>query len=482
MPKIKNIEFVNHPIFRTTKFDFCCEDGTPANTVTLAGENGSGKTRLLEELYHGTKCTYRIEAPIRQQRQTIINIDLTDSQYYDYINPSAQIDSAKLITSSDTDSEEQYHKVEFYRKDSLVLHVGARQVINRVTDFSLNSAYSGTDINYIPRHPVEGVTSLDLDSGELYESEDVAHDVTQLLIDIASQDNDEIALRVSQHPHLPVPKSLREDLRMKRFSRAFTYMFGDSLKYKTIRDNIHPIFEKHGIEIPIDTLSSGEKQIVFRGVYLLRNINNLSGCPIFIDEPELSMHPKWAKQIYGYYKSLFLDANHHQTSQIFIATHNEYVVKSAIEDDHSIILGICIDCQTSRKLSKNTAGEILPKITLSEIKYLVFGIYSADFHVHLYAYIQNNLVGSAAVRGMDDYLLHYKAPKKKSSFMSGSRMVTYHSLPTYIRNAIDHPDDTLVYTEAELKQSTDWMLDHIKKVQSGKIAKQWPLDSPRSSN
>jgi hypothetical protein len=175
------------------------------------------------------------------------------------------------------------------------------------------------------------------------------------------------------------------------------------------------------------------------------------------------MHPTWAQKIYGYYKSLFLDSNGCQTSQIFIATHNEYVVKSAIEDESSIILDICIDCNKYRKLSRDVAGEILPKITLAEIKYLVFGIYSPDFHIQLYAYIQNELAKAAAVRGIDDYLLHYKAPKKKSSFMSGRRLVSYHSLPTYIRNAISHPDDTLVFSDDELAQSIEWMIEFIRQ-------------------
>ena len=37
------------------------------------------------------------------------------------------------------------------------------------------------------------------------------------------------------------------------------------------------LFKKNITLVPIDNLSTGEKQIVFRGAYLLKNINNLDG-------------------------------------------------------------------------------------------------------------------------------------------------------------------------------------------------------------
>ena len=76
------------------------------------------------------------------------------------------------------------------------------------------------------------------------------------------------------------------------------------------------LFEKNGVEISIDDLSTGEKQIVFRGAYLLRNINQLNGAIIMVDEPELSMHPKWQKNILRYYKNLFTDNNGGTNSSI----------------------------------------------------------------------------------------------------------------------------------------------------------------------
>lgn len=473
MPKIKQVSFVNHPLFGDATFDFTIEQHQPADSIVLAGENGSGKTRLLEELYQGIKADYHADALVRTQHQTVITVDLSDSRFYNFENPRLAITTAKLITSHD-DSQNVYRKVEFYRdtatRSTLIHHVGEKNRINEIRQFSLNSAYSATDINYIPRQKIRGVTNLTLDSGELHKPDDVAREITQLLIDIVSQDNDDIALYARQHPGRSIPKSLLDSLRMTRFTRVFSYMFGDELKYHTVRDNIIPTFTKNGHEFDLSALSTGEKQIVFRGAYFLRNIRDLAGCPVFIDEPELSMHPKWAQKIYGYYRHIFQNDRGQQTSQIFTATHNEYVVDTNLQDDHALILDICIDCQSSHKFSRSLTGKILPTITLAEIKYLVFGIPTPDFHTQLFAYIQNTYASGHAVRTVDDLFLHHKAPRKKSNYRQGRRTITYHSLPAYIRNAIDHPTQDSHYTIAELTISIDFMIGLIKKLRADGVA------------
>ena len=88
-------------------------------------------------------------------------------------------------------------------------------------------------------------------------------------------------------------------------------------------------FEKNGKQIFIDDLSTGEKQIVFRGTHLLKNSNNLSGGVVLIDEPELSMHPKWQEKILKYYCDLFMSGGA-QTAQMIFATHSEYVLRAAL--------------------------------------------------------------------------------------------------------------------------------------------------------
>ncbi|MBR6952964.1 MAG: AAA family ATPase, partial [Campylobacter sp.] len=50
MIKIKSIEFKDHDILGNWELDFCDKDGNPADTIIIAGENGTGKTTILEEI------------------------------------------------------------------------------------------------------------------------------------------------------------------------------------------------------------------------------------------------------------------------------------------------------------------------------------------------------------------------------------------------------------------------------------------------
>jgi predicted ATP-binding protein involved in virulence len=55
--KIRKIEFTNHPIFDNLKLDFTDKDGKTLNTIIIAGENGVGKSLLLNEIFNFSKLT-----------------------------------------------------------------------------------------------------------------------------------------------------------------------------------------------------------------------------------------------------------------------------------------------------------------------------------------------------------------------------------------------------------------------------------------
>ena len=98
------------------------------------------------------------------------------------------------------------------------------------------------------------------------------------------------------------------------------------------------IYKKGGVDIPLDSLSSGEKQIVYRGAFLLKNVDALRGVTVFIDEPEISMHPEWQKRIMDFYKSIFTDEKGKQTSQIFIATHSPFIIHNEYRYNDKVIV------------------------------------------------------------------------------------------------------------------------------------------------
>ena len=253
---------------------------------------------------------------------------------------------------------------------------------------------------------------------------------------------------------------------MYRFENAFNEFF-DAVKFKgvdnTDREEIKILFEKHGKEIPVDSLSTGEKQIVFRGAHLLKNINSMSGGIVLIDEPELSMHPKWQQKVLAYYRRLF-DKNGIQDAQMIIATHSEYVLRSALEDRENVLIIVLSDDNGNIHSKNITAPTILPTITSAETNYLAFGILSVDYHIELYGYLQNR-IGETTVKGCDDYIknqeLFEQALHMKEDLFTNprGRPIRYHTLPTYIRNTIDHPDSTRNYTQEELKASIELLIE-----------------------
>ena len=91
-----------------------------------------------------------------------------------------------------------------------------------------------------------------------------------------------------------------------------------------------PIFENSaGEEFHINDLSSGEKQLFLRtlSIKMLEPKNSI----ILIDEPELSLHPKWQQRIIEVYKKIG------ENNQIIIATHSPHILGSVSSENIFIL-------------------------------------------------------------------------------------------------------------------------------------------------
>ena len=91
-----------------------------------------------------------------------------------------------------------------------------------------------------------------------------------------------------------------------------------------------PIFENSaGEEFNINDLSSGEKQLFLRtlSIKMLEPKNSI----ILIDEPELSLHPKWQQRIIEVYKKIG------ENNQIIIATHSPHILGSVSNENIFIL-------------------------------------------------------------------------------------------------------------------------------------------------
>lgn len=315
MYKIRKVEFLNHPILGNLSLDFCDTNGHAADTVIFAGENGVGKSTILNTLYELISHRLDFEANIEYEFEG----QTFNLKFHWKVYPGGQ----RYITAQDNTGMEMISgSSEFQRK------------------YPLYGIFSDVDINFHSNN-LTSVTSLALDreAKSRRSSNNLPTEIKQLIIDIQALDDADIAYWVKTHPNTSTD-SINIHERMPRFTRAFDRMF-DDLKYSRV-ENIDGhkaiLFEKNGKLIQIDALSSGKKQIVYRGCFLLKDANAMNGAFVFIDEPEISLHPKWQMKVMDYYKGIFTDESGHQTSQIFAVTHSPFIIHNENRRNDKVIV------------------------------------------------------------------------------------------------------------------------------------------------
>ena len=322
MQKIKRIKFNNHPILKNLELNFCGSDGNAVDIVIIAGENGSGKSTVLNYLYN------LVNGDVTTECDLILDKNGTEEQFiyryhdgYMWVNKPGE--NRIYVKSSD------------YKKK-----------------YSLNGIFSDVEINFYAAN-ISSVTSMALDAfgDSRRSSTDLPKQTKQLLIDVQALDDAELSHAMRANP-TKTKAELQVEERMPRFTKAFARMF-DGLTYDRIENvagHKEIYFKKNGVDIPIDGLSSGEKQIVYRGCFLLKDVNATNGAFIFIDEPEISLHPNWQMKIMDYYKGIFTGENGVQTSQIFAVTHSPFIIHNENRKNDKVIV-----------LARDSNGDVVVK-------------------------------------------------------------------------------------------------------------------------
>ena len=449
---IYKVKWNQFKMIQNLELDFKKADGTIYNTIVIAGENGTGKTTILETL--ATFLNLQSIKPFEYLEYSVSGHNYRIEQNSNY----SDLGFHKRIDLSNGNQEEirsgLNNREELIKNDPKDI---------RYYGCSYSKARSGFQTG-----TVNSVTTqqLDMDKYELDNSDDFTK-IKQMIIDIEQQD---AMAWLEESKRGGIEDSQFEEFRnvrskSSRFINSFNAFF-DDIQYDKIDDSSTSkkdiLFKKQGINISIDQLSTGEKQIVFRGAHLLRNMKNISGGVVFIDEPELSMHPLWQKKILNYYRGLFTVAGI-QNVQMFFATHSEYVIKSALEDKDNVLVIILDNDNGIIRGHKITAPpNALPVITSAEINYLAFNLPSIDYHIQLYGYLQSK-TQKHRISECDSFIAtqpQYDPVKhEKIDFYNGQ---SFQTLPTYIRNAIDHPDSGRQYTEEELEESIRLLIELCK--------------------
>lgn len=349
--KFRKITFKDHPILGSVSFDFTDAAGKTVDTIIIAGENGCGKSLLLSFLntYNPSISAkdlgfvLRVEVEFTEDDLKIINEDKI------FLNVFAPHFSGNIVTFiHDTTYADDNSRVEFNTKDGKKAIRHAFQLVQNQAIFK--SVFSDVEINFTPGNVrFTTSTNLDVDSSVSERSTgNVATEIKQLLVDINELDNEELAKWVDTHrTQAPTEEVLHK--RIKRFTKAFDKMFPHKrfvgIDNKDNQKNV--IFEEFGKQMEISQLSSGEKQIVFRGGFLLRNLGTLNGATVLVDEPELSLHPQWQLKILNFLKGLFTDEKGKQTSQLIVATHSPFILHNDTRANDKVLV-----------MKKNDEGKI----------------------------------------------------------------------------------------------------------------------------
>lgn len=346
------IEFENVAKLGNLKLDFFKNDKEVYNTIVLAGENGCGKTAVLEEI-------------ARFQRGGYLRMYSTVKKVM-YVDEQGECQTIlRDKEESVFDEIESYTEQDCWRERAEIDERMPYDIRNKKLVFS--EARSGFEVNL-----KENVCKNDYEEISYEKNGADYSEFVQMLIDIEEQDNEEYIRYAKFNPECTYAQYMSSNSRIAKFKRAYESMF-EKLLYmgKDPRREEHTIyFMKGEQQIDVSELSTGEQQIVFRGADLLYHAKKEA--TIIIDEPELSLHPKWQMKILNFYKNLFTDENGKQNVQLIIATHSPYVVRAAVDhgDDTKVII---LEREDSEVTAKAMEMAALGRYSSVEINYLAFG-------------------------------------------------------------------------------------------------------------
>ncbi|BBM43509.1 hypothetical protein JCM16777_1770 [Leptotrichia wadei] len=314
--KIKNLHIKEFKGLRDISINFEKND-EPLDLVVLAGSNGSGKTRILESILDYFNII--LVVPEEAQNKIELFFESMEEKCIDKLGHELSFMYCLKFGSKE--------------KKISVGSVGARYLdIKKELNILPKIIYAPAEMNF---------KKMDMASTTLIQEYNFINIVnTNLVKDIPSYIATKIISAIFKNKNEKVG-----DVQKKVFdeiNEIFEILDID-VKIEDISQdgrNI-PIFTNSaGDKFDINELSSGEKQLFLRtlAIKMLNPENSI----ILIDEPELSLHPKWQQRIVDVYRKIG------KNNQIIIATHSPHILGSVRKEN--IML-----------LDKNDEGKIVIK-------------------------------------------------------------------------------------------------------------------------
>jgi len=308
--KIKKVLISNYKNLKNLKMNFEKNDEI-LDLIVLTGSNGSGKTRILECVlscfenyinsnYQENKNRLDISFQENEKKCFEGNFDL--GMFFKILNSYNWKKAEPFILGDDSKKDDFFEK-EKILSDNLKIFPKIIYVPTEINFQKMNTASTTLVQKY------KFINIVD----------------TNLIKDIPSYIATKIITAIFQNKNEKVG-----DVQKKVFDEI-NEIFGIldiDVKIEDISQdgrNI-PIFKNSaGEKFDINELSSGEKQLFLRtlAIKMLNPENSI----ILIDEPELSLHPKWQQRIIDVYRKIG------KNNQIIIATHSPHILGSVRKEN-----------------------------------------------------------------------------------------------------------------------------------------------------
>ena len=303
--KIEKVHIKNVKGIKDLELSFKKDDKI-LDLIVLAGVNGSGKTTILEaikdffDIFFDNKNNNNNDS-----EKSNINLEIFFEKFEKY--SSYNLKRVKFLNTfhyekSDNNTSLQNQTINNFESLAKIIYVPAENNFEKVKTDTTTLLRISQFINIINSNVIKDIPSYIATRRNYLAT--IEEDLTMK----------EVTNKVLNEIN-GIFNILELDVKLKGFSKDEKTM---------------PIFENSaGEEFDINDLSSGEKQLFLRtlSIKMLEPNNSI----ILIDEPELSLHPKWQQKIIEVYKKIG------KNNQIIVATHSPHILGSVSNENIFIL-------------------------------------------------------------------------------------------------------------------------------------------------
>lgn len=312
--KIEKVHIKNIKGIKDLELSFRKDDKI-LDVIVLAGVNGSGKTTILEAIkdFFGNKNVNYDELEKSNINLDIFfedfeknNIEEAEKNCKDkYEHKLKELFYALRDYEYNRKNNGEYYSyliAKFFENPPKIIYVPAENKFEEIQTYSTTLSKEYKFINTINSNVISDIPSYIATRRNYLAT--IEEDLTMK----------EITNKVVNEIN-GIFDILELDVKLKGFSK---------------NEKTMPVFENSaGEEFDINDLSSGEKQLFLRtlSIKMLEPKNSI----ILIDEPELSLHPKWQQRIIEVYKKIG------ENNQIIVATHSPHILGSVSNENIFIL-------------------------------------------------------------------------------------------------------------------------------------------------